>query len=262
MLKNENYDKQLLIGLVITVLLLASFSFLMFGEETRMVEFTEQHEKESLQRGQELFLENCMSCHGANGEGLVGPALNDKTLLEEASDGVLLATIQIGRPNTTMPAWGQAYGGALTDKDIYDIVNFIRAFEEAAPAPQAEATQTSGGEAGLTDAELAAQAFQKGSCGACHVIPGVDGAVGAIGPDLSDSGKLAESRIQSEGYTGSAKTVDKYLNEALIDPNAFLSPDCPTGACPEGLMPSFSGTLSSQEIQAVVSYLASLPDEE
>lgn len=260
MLKNENYDKQLLIGLVITVLLLASFSFLMFGETPRMTTVAEQYKEESLLRGGELFVENCASCHGANGEGLVGPALNDKHFLEEASDGVLFATIQIGRPNTTMPAWGQAYGGALTDQDIYAIVSFIRAFEEA--TPQAVTTQTSGGEAGLTDAELAAQAFQKGGCGACHVIPGVEGAVGILGPDLSETGKAVEARIQDGVYTGRAKTVDEYLIESLIAPNAFIAPDCPTGPCPEGLMVSFSGTLSDQEIQAVASYLASLHGEE
>lgn len=133
MLKNENYNKQLLIGLVITLVLIASFSFLFFGENTRLVHATEDHDKEMLLHGRELFVENCTSCHGTRGEGIVGPALNDKILLEEASDGVLFAAIQAGRPGTTMPAWGQAYGGALTDEDIEAVVSFIRAFEANAP---------------------------------------------------------------------------------------------------------------------------------
>lgn len=133
MLKNENYNKQLLIGLIITLVLIASFSYLFFGEGTRLVTANEHIEKEQLLHGRELFVENCTSCHGTRGEGIVGPALNDKLLLEEASDGVLFASIQTGRPGTTMPAWGQAYGGALTDEDIEAVVAFIRAFEPNAP---------------------------------------------------------------------------------------------------------------------------------
>ncbi len=138
MLKNENYNKQLLIGLIVTAVLFASFSFLMFQEDARLVHTTEDHDKELLLYGRELFVENCTSCHGTRGEGIVGPALNDKILLEAASDGVLFATIQTGRPNTTMPAWGQAYGGALTDEDIHAIVTFIRAFEPNAPEVYAD----------------------------------------------------------------------------------------------------------------------------
>ncbi len=108
--------------------------------------------------------------------------------------------------------------------------------------------------------EVVIQAFNKGGCGACHVIPGVSGAVGTIGPDLSEMGKVADARVQSGEYTGSAKTADEYLSEALTDPNAFVSPGCPSGPCQGGLMPTFSGTLSDQEIQAVTKYLASLPD--
>jgi ubiquinol-cytochrome c reductase cytochrome c subunit len=133
MLKNEDYSKQILIGLVITLVLLAGLSTLIFGENPRIVTATEEHNKEQLLYGRELFVTNCTSCHGTRGEGIVGPALNNKLLLEAASDGVLFAAIQTGRPNTTMPAWGQAYGGALTDEDIEAIVAFIRAFEPNAP---------------------------------------------------------------------------------------------------------------------------------
>lgn len=108
--------------------------------------------------------------------------------------------------------------------------------------------------------ELAAQAFQKGGCGACHVIPGIPGAAGTIGPDLSEMGNLVEARIQSGAYSGNAKTVDEYLSESLIDPNAFVSPDCSSGPCQSGLMPSYSVTFSDQEIRAIAGYLASLPD--
>jgi len=257
MLRNENYDKQILIGLLITVLLLVSFSFLMFGEDGRIIIDTEHQKEESIEHGRALFAENCVACHGENGEGLSGPALNDVTLLEKASDGVLFASIQTGRPNTAMPAWGQAYGGALTDEDVHAVVSFIRSYEEN--ALEAEAVQTSEEEPGLYGAEIAAQAFIKGGCGACHTIPGVEGAVGSLGPDLSEIGIVADARIQDGVYTGSATTVDEYLIEALSAPSAYISPECPTGPCADGLMASIPDTLSDQEIQAVATYLAGLP---
>jgi nitrite reductase (NO-forming)/hydroxylamine reductase len=116
--------------------------------------------------------------------------------------------------------------------------------------------------AGLYDKELAAQAFQKGGCTACHTIPGIPGA-GTIGPDLSEIGQVAAARLESGEYTGMAKSVEEYLAESIQSPDAFLSPDCPTGPCAKGLMPaSLAQALSADELDAAVEYLASLPGGE
>ncbi len=183
MLKNENYNKQLLIGLIITVVLLASFSYLMAMENARLVSATEHHDKESLLHGRELFVENCTSCHGTRGEGGVGPALNDKVLLEEASNGVLFATIQTGRPNTTMPAWGQAYGGALTDEDVHAIVDFIRAFETNAPEVFADLF--------VPNAARGASLFAN-TCFTCHGENGKGGEE-LPGPVINDVARLSQN---------------------------------------------------------------------
>lgn len=105
-----------------------------------------------------------------------------------------------------------------------------------------------------------AQAFQKGGCAACHVIPGVPNAVGVLGPDLTDIGVTAGERVQLEGYAGSAATAEEYIRESIESPSAFVSPECPNGPCQDGLMPSVAGVFSSEELQKVVEYLASLPD--
>lgn len=188
MLKNENYNKQLLIGLIITLVLLASFSFMLFDEDGRIVESTEHQDKESLLHGRELFVENCTSCHGTRGEGIVGPALNDKILLEEASDGVLFASIQAGRPNTTMPAWGQAYGGALTDEDIHAVVSFIRAFEANAPEVIVDEF--------IPSASRGASLFAN-TCFSCHGENGLGGVENADGtevaPAINDTATLKKN---------------------------------------------------------------------
>ena len=119
----------------------------------------------------------------------------------------------------------------------------------------------SGPNAGLYDAVLAVQALQKGGCGACHQIPGVPGATGTIGPNLSEIGKVAAERIEKKEYTGSAKTKEEYLSEAIKAPDAYISPVCPSGPCQKGMMPaSLAQTLSAEEIKAVVGFLAGLPD--
>lgn len=105
-----------------------------------------------------------------------------------------------------------------------------------------------------------AGAFQKGGCSACHTIPGVPGAVGQIGPDLSNIGVTASERIAAEGYNGTADSAEAYIRESLENPNTFITPDCPNGPCQEGAMPVIAGILNEEEMQKVVDYLASLPD--
>ncbi len=120
--------------------------------------------------------------------------------------------------------------------------------QEVTPPPAEEAV----GE------EVVAAAFQKGGCGACHVIPGIAGAQGTIGPDLSEMGQVAAERIASGDYTGKAQTAADYIRESIVDPDVFVVPDCPGGPCQEGLMPAVQ-TLSQAELDAIVTYLASLP---
>jgi len=113
------------------------------------------------------------------------------------------------------------------------------------------------------DREMALAGFQKGGCGGCHVIPGVAGATGVLGPDLSRMGEIAAERVQGKGYAGRAISVEGYITEALLEPDAFLSPDCSGNPCQKGLMPaSLTEALSEAELKAVIGYLAALPDVE
>ena len=125
---------------------------------------------------------------------------------------------------------------------------------------RAGGSQAAGEKVGMSVNNIVAQAFQKGGCGACHTIPGVAGAVGAIGPDLTNIGKVAAERIQSSDYTGSATTAEDYIRESIATPGAFVSPDCPGGPCQDGLMPSLVAVFSADEMKGIVDYLASLPE--
>jgi len=119
-----------------------------------------------------------------------------------------------------------------------------------------------GGGASDLSPESAAPAFQKGGCVACHVIPGVPGAVGSIGPDLSQMGQTAAAHLQDEAYTGQADSVEAYILEAVENPDAYVFPDCPTGPCIAGQMPAtLADLLSKKELDTIVGYLSSLPND-
>ena len=132
-MRNETYERYYLACLVTTLLLIAASVLVWVQEPARMAHAAEEINQESILRGRSLYVDNCTSCHGTRGEGGVGPALNSKALLEAATDEVLFASINAGRPGTTMPAWGQEHGGPLTHEDTQDVVNFLRAWEETAP---------------------------------------------------------------------------------------------------------------------------------
>jgi mono/diheme cytochrome c family protein len=81
--------------------------------------------------GQRLFASACARCHGEHGEGKEGPALNNRVLLDLATDTYLFKTIQNGRAGTSMAAFGtgSTVQGALTDSEITSIVRFLRSWE-------------------------------------------------------------------------------------------------------------------------------------
>ena len=117
------------------------------------------------------------------------------------------------------------------------------------------------GEPAEVDPEAVVAAFQGGGCIACHVIPGIPGATGNIGPDLTLMSDVAEANMQSSTYTGSADSVETYVREAIEDPDIFIPADCPSGPCQAGQMPAtLVDVISSEQLDIVVQYLAGLPE--
>ena len=80
--------------------------------------------------GKELFGEVCAQCHGANGEGRIGPALREAQFQKRNTDQDIFDTINLGHAATPMIAWGEI----LTAKQIQQLVEFIRELGQAAPA--------------------------------------------------------------------------------------------------------------------------------
>jgi len=84
---------------------------------------------ESIEEGRKLYVRNCASCHGPSGKGdgsmaLAGgtPAnLTDDTWDHGSSDGEIFVVIRDGTSSDM-----EAYKDRLTEKQIWQIVNFIR----------------------------------------------------------------------------------------------------------------------------------------
>jgi len=129
----ENFTPFLVASLLLTLAILVAFQIYILSEPGRIqtVEAADRLAAETA--GRTLFADNCTACHGENGEGGVGPALNSRELLKTTADETLFSLTHTGVPGTVMPAWGQAFGGPFTDEQIRQIVAFVRAWEPTAP---------------------------------------------------------------------------------------------------------------------------------
>ena len=100
--------------------------------------------------GRQHYSKHCAGCHGANGEGghgtgvtfsrprgapILAPALNNPGFLASASDTLIQITLKYGREGTPMQSFLKA---GLSERDINDVVAFIRSFEKAPPPASAQ----------------------------------------------------------------------------------------------------------------------------
>jgi mono/diheme cytochrome c family protein len=105
-------------------------------EEPRWVDADPEH-------GKRLFGQYCAGCHGAKGEGVQAPALNNAVLLATATDDYLVETIGRGRRGTEMLGFRDPspVRPALSEEDIESIVAFIRQWDGGSRPPPAAASE-------------------------------------------------------------------------------------------------------------------------
>lgn len=76
---------------------------------------------ELMERGKAVYQRACQACHGASGEGGVGPAIADSPVATGELDGHLDVGIN-GVPGTAM----QAFGGQMNDVDMAAVITYQR----------------------------------------------------------------------------------------------------------------------------------------
>ncbi len=104
--------------------------------QSRLDAETDSQQVTSVERGYNLYEANCARCHGANGEGGIGPVLNSQEKLFAHLSVDYLNNMMIsggryacGNPNSVMPVWSNEGHppGPLNYIQIEDLIAFIRA---------------------------------------------------------------------------------------------------------------------------------------
>jgi mono/diheme cytochrome c family protein len=117
------------------------------GVAGRLDKEADQQYVTDVSRGYALFLANCARCHGDNGQGGVGPPLNDQAKLYKAlTDQGLPGTGHLnpnylhnvlevggryvcGDPNSVMPVWLEP-GGPLNYRQVQELITYILASKD------------------------------------------------------------------------------------------------------------------------------------
>jgi mono/diheme cytochrome c family protein len=159
--------------------------------------------EEVLALGERIFNTTCSACHGEDGSGGTGPALNSLQLLTGKTDEQIESTIVNGgrRPNSSMPA----FGDRMTSVEINAVVDNIRAWEPTATwVENPRGTQQGGGPPWLRATPDASN----------PVAPEIGGSGGR-------GGRGGGPSWRQEG-TGSSPAADGDANSPVIEGSTIL----------------------------------------
>lgn len=146
-----------------------------------------------VQAGKTLFSGLCVTCHGFDGTGGMGPPLNRPKLLLAPDEAALRNIISEGIPDRGMPRVRR-----VTDNEMRQLVAYVRSLGKTTRAPV------------TGNSQRGRDQYAKLGCAGCHIIGGQGG---SLGPELNEIGRLRGA---------------DYLRQAIVDPGATL----PRGTLP------------------------------
>jgi cytochrome c oxidase cbb3-type subunit 3 len=88
------------------------------------------------QAGSKVYASKCAACHGANGQGSIGPNLTDDHWLHGGSLVEVARSVREGIPDKGMPPWGAVIGA----EEVHAVTAYIRSLRGTNP-PDAKAPQ-------------------------------------------------------------------------------------------------------------------------
>lgn len=88
-------------------------------------------------------------------------------------------------------------------------------------------------------------------CTTCHSL--VPGEI-KVGPSHAGVARRAAEVISQADYTGSATSVEEYLRESILNPNAYVE----SGFVPGVMYQGYSSTLTDRQLADLVAFLLTL----
>jgi len=263
-----------IIGVVISIVALLVQGIV---EVPRMQAQTESWEGRSVEKGAEIFYNNCSNCHGPEGKGLPGvaPALHSKYFFENrlaevgwagSLEAYVSLTVHAGRPSKTdtqwanvMPTWGVAFGGPLKDDAVEHVTNYVLNWEKSAlaqaddedpwqpfldlPGAVSEGDVGTAAMAEASDGPREPQElFTMMACVACHNLDldQTDDERGPVAPNMKNLHETAGTKVEGQN-------AETYIRNSIINPGAYVN---------DGVMPvDFAEKMSEDEILGLVAWL-------
>jgi len=179
----------------------------------------EQRTAQLSSRGRDLYLSNCLQCHGVEGDRVPTTPLASAPYLESLSDGAILTSINEGKG--VMPAFGTSSGGTLGVPDLASLLAYMKTW---AGLNSSSALVASGVPGTARDLFLR-------NCTACHGLSG---------------DKVPGIKLFSKEFL--ARETDDVLHDTILRGNAKGMPAWGVDA---------GGALTNAQIQSLVDFLKS-----
>ncbi|MCB9455530.1 MAG: c-type cytochrome [Anaerolineaceae bacterium] len=227
-------------GFLATVLILVTLVLAVIREPAIQARAAETQLIASVTEGMDIYLENCVVCHGAAGEGLGSyPSL---ALVSDMDAETLYKTIERGRFNTQMAAYGVNEGGILGDAQIDSLVSLIQNVNWRTVYTRAEALD-------VLPPQLVAAPVSEETL--VQVSALADGTALADGLEL-----YAANCVSCHGPNLEGSSIAPTLNTDVIrQTDGFELARIIEQGVPGTLMAGWSNALTSEEISALVQLL-------
>ncbi len=188
----------------------------------------------------------CPSCYVVEGYGKDGDTKSPMPIINKPP--ISLGKVELN----AVIAWLQAKD---TPGEFANVTIQLPTGDDSAP------TETAGGDEEapifVTGNESVEDMINTLGCPLCHTIPGIEGAVGELGPKLFEKVN-APARLKDPNYKGKAKTGWEYTKESILDPSAYVVfNEEANEPFPDGLMPpTFGEQMSVKALDKIVDFIS------
>jgi mono/diheme cytochrome c family protein len=187
-------------------------------------------ENADLENGEQLFTQQCGTCHALTGAGTnaeIGPDLDAAFRASRASgmdqdtiEGVVESQIENPRPANPDQTAIYMPANLVEGDDVRDVAAFVASVA---------------GVPGIEPPEFIAPEFFATNCGGCHTLSQA-GTTGTVGPNLDD---VLAGKAPPE------------ISMDITDPDAVIAPGFDAGVMPQ----NYGDTLTPEQLQQLVQYL-------